>query len=392
MRETSGSHARDEGDVMDPLELITSSDRTEHRLLVRGEIDLASAPRLQRALAKALATAGEVVVDVSQVRFLDCTAVGTLLRVHRQAAAAGGRLRVAGARGVVLEVLEVAGVAKRLGVYDQPDPAPPGDADRAAAARGSAPTSDELVASMLDAMSQLRPDTAERRRIRDRVVASRMPFATSLARRFTHRGEPFDDLQQVAMVGLLKAVDGYDPARGREFTAFAKPTILGELRRHFRDRTWAITVPRRHKELRLALNTAREELTQRLGRSPSVRELAEQLDASTEEVLQAVEAAQAYQSVPLSTPVGAADGAGTTLADLVGGEDPGLAAVENRATVPAMIATLPDRDQRILTMRFYHEMTQSQIAASTGVSQMHVSRLIKAALGRLRRELADCAT
>jgi RNA polymerase sigma-70 factor (sigma-B/F/G subfamily) len=380
---------------MDPLELITSSDQTEHRLVVRGEIDLASAPRMQRALARALAASGEVVVDVSQVRFLDCTAVGTLLRVHRQAAAAGGRLRVAGARGVVLEVLEVAGVAKRLGVYDQPDPAPPGEADRAGGAtRGSEPTSheDELVASMLDAMSQLRPGTAERRRIRDRVVAARMPFATSLARRFTHRGEPFDDLQQVAMVGLLKAVDGYDPGRGREFTAYAKPTILGELRRHFRDRTWAITVPRRHKELRLALNTAREELSQQLGRSPSVRELAGQLGASTGEVLQAVEAAQAYHSVPLSTPVGAAGGARTTiLADLVGGEDPELAAVENRATVPAMIATLPDRDQRILTMRFYHDMTQSQIAASTGVSQMHVSRLIKAALGRLRRELADCA-
>ncbi|MPZ26300.1 MAG: SigB/SigF/SigG family RNA polymerase sigma factor [Micromonosporaceae bacterium] len=363
---------------MDALQVETRRSRADHRLVIRGELDLASAPQLRQALSQALAAARcDVVVDVSQVRFADCTAVGVLLQVRRQAEASGRILRVAGAHGVVLDLLEIAGVAKRLGVYDQP--APPPHHESAAS---------ELTVSMLDAMSQLRPGAAERDRIRDRVVAAGMPFATSLARRFANRGEPFEDLRQVAMIGLLKAVDGYDPARGREFVAYAKPTILGELRRHFRDRTWAITVPRRHKELRLALNVARDELTQRLGRSPSITELAEHLQVGTAAVLQAVEAAQAYQSVSLSIPVGDGE-SGSTLADLVGGDDPELAAVENRTAVPAMIATLPEREQRILTMRFYYEMTQSQIASSTGVSQMHVSRLIKAALHRLRQELVD---
>ncbi|MGH3682209.1 MAG: SigB/SigF/SigG family RNA polymerase sigma factor [Natronosporangium sp.] len=367
---------------MDELHVETRRDRVEHRLVIHGELDLASAPQLQQALSAALSGAGrrDLVVDVSQVRFADCTAVGVLLRVRRQAEADGVALRVAGAHGVVLEVLEIAGVAKRLGVYDQPERRPKPDS-----------AASELTVSMLDAMSQLRPGAAERDRIRDRVVAAGMPFATALARRFANRGEPFEDLRQVAMVGLLKAVDGYDPGRGREVAAYAKPTILGELRRHFRDRTWAITVPRRHKEMRLALNAARDELTQRLGRSPSIAELAEHLQVGTAAVLQAVEAAQAYQSVSLSLPVGDGDGAGATLADLVGGDDPDLAAVENRAAVPAMIATLPEREQRILNLRFYHEMTQSQIASSTGVSQMHVSRLIKAALHRLRQELAEPA-
>lgn len=373
---------------MDALHVETRRDRAEHRLVVRGELDLASAPQLQRALSAALSGAGrrDVVVDVSRVRFADCTAVGVLLRVRRRAEADGVTLRVAGAHGVVLEVLETAGVAKRLGVYDQPDGQPDRQPDRQL---GPGSAAGELMVSMLDAMSQLRPGAAERDRIRERVVAAGMPFATALARRFANRGEPFEDLRQVAMIGLLKAVDGYDPVRGREFAAYAKPTILGELRRHFRDRTWAITVPRRHKELRLAINAARDELTQRLGRSPSIAELAKHLQVGTTAVLQAVEAAQAYHSVSLSIPVGGADGSGATLADLVGGDDPDLAAVENRTAVPAMIATLPEREQRILTMRFYLEMTQSQIASSTGVSQMHVSRLIKAALRRLRQELVD---
>lgn len=146
-----------------------------------------------------------------------------------------------------------------------------------------------------------------------------------------------------------------------------------------------MSVPRRHKEMRLALNTARDELSQRLGHSPSVAELAEHLQTGTEEVLEAIEAAQAYQSVPLSTPVGEDDG--VTLADMVGSDDPDLEAVENRAALPALISQLPEREQRILTMRFYGNMTQSQIADSTGVSQMHVSRLLRASLDRLREEL-----
>lgn len=372
---------------MDPLHIHIHRTGQEHRFLVDGELDLASAPQLRSALIEVIdggdrdhgdgddVSGGDLVVDVSRVRFLDCTAVGMLLQVCQQAEPAGWALRVAGASGTVLEVLETAGVAKRLGVYD-----PAGywqvSTDE---------TSDELLVYLLDTMSQLPSGSREYDQIRDRVVAAGTPLATSLARRFSHRGEPFDDLYQVAMVGLLKAVDGYDPGRGREFVAYAKPTILGELRRHFRDRTWSMSVPRRHKEMRLALNAARDELAQKLGHSPSVAELAGHLQATAEEVLEALEAAQAYQSVPLSTPVG--DDDGVTLADLVGGCDPDLEAVEDRAALPKLISQLPEREQRILTMRFYGNMTQSQIAESTGVSQMHVSRLLRASLGRLREEL-----
>jgi RNA polymerase sigma-70 factor (sigma-B/F/G subfamily) len=364
-------------DSLHALRIEEYRDESEHTLVVRGELDLASAPQLRTALLAGLTGPRRtLVVDVSQVRFLDCTAVGMLLEVRRTAEQDERSMRVSGASGMPLAVLETAGVAKWLGVYDPP---------LSTVDKGGPGASDELVISMLDTMSQLTPGTREHTQIRDRVVTACHPYATALARRFAHRGEPFDDLHQVAMIGLLKAVDGYDPHRGREFIAYAKPTILGELRRHFRDRTWSMTVPRRHKEMRLALNTVREELTQRLGRSPSVAELAEQLQVGTEEVLEAIEAAHAYQSVSLSTPVGDEDG--ITLADLLGATDPDLDAVEDRAALPTLIAQLPEREQRILTMRFYGNMTQSQIAEWTGVSQMHVSRLLKAALGRLREEL-----
>jgi RNA polymerase sigma-70 factor (sigma-B/F/G subfamily) len=362
----------------DALRIEDHRKGADHRFVVEGELDLASAPQLRATLAEALKTPGRnLVVDVSRVHFLDCTAVGMLLEVRREAEERQCTLRLTGASGLPLEVLEIAGVAKRLGLYDFESSE---ESDGLAA-------SGELVVSMLDTMSQLTPGSREHTQIRDRVVAACTPFATALARRFAHRGEPFDDLNQVAMVGLLKAVDGYDPHRGREFIAYAKPTILGELRRHFRDRTWSMTVPRRHKEMRLALNTVREELAQKLGRSPSVTELAEHLKVPAEEVLEAIEAAHAYQSVSLSTPVGDEDG--ITLADLIGGNDPDLARVEDRAAIPTLIAQLPEREQRILTMRFYGNMTQSQIAEWTGVSQMHVSRLLKGALGRLRQELTQ---
>jgi RNA polymerase sigma-B factor len=362
---------------MDSLRIEKRRRGSDYRFTVHGELDLASAPQLRTALMAALTAPGRtVVVDVSRVRFLDCTAVGMLLEVRRHADQTDGALRVTGASGLPLEVLETAGVAKRLGVYDQSTSPAAGDHLTA---------SDELVVSLLDTMSQLTAGSREHTQIRDRVVAACTPFATALARRFAHRGEPFDDLNQVAMVGLLKAVDGYDPSRGREFIAYAKPTILGELRRHFRDRTWSMTVPRRHKEMRLTLNTVREELAHRLGRSPSVAELADHLQVTPEAVLEAIEAAHAYQSVSLSTPVGDEDG--ITLADLLGTTDPDLDAVEDRAALPTLIAQLPEREQRILTMRFYGNMTQSQIADWTGVSQMHVSRLLKAALERLREEL-----
>lgn len=361
---------------MDDVLIETRQAPTTPRVRVSGELDLSSVPQLRSTLAEQLqARPAELVVDISGVQFLDCTAVGALLQLRTEAAEQGCRLRLSGAAGMVREILQIAGVARRLGVHSEPAPDPVG--------------SHALTASMLDAMSQVAPGSSEHHQLRDQVVQACTPYATSLARRFAYRGESFDDLRQVAMIGLLKAVDGYDPHRGREFMAYATPTILGELRRHFRDQAWAMTVPRRHKEMRLRVNSAREQLAQRLGRSPSVAELSEHLQASPEEVLGALEAAQAYQSMSLFTPIGDDDRA--ALVDLVGGDDPDLYAVEDRSAVTVMISHLPEREQRIVAMRFYGNMTQSQIAEEIGVSQMHVSRLLKSALGQLRQELDDDA-
>jgi RNA polymerase sigma-B factor len=361
---------------MDGVRIETKRAGHVARCEVSGELDLASSPDLHTSLSQALTDdASELVVDITGVRFLDCTAVGTLLKVRHEASSRGCGMRLTGAGGVVLEVLEIAGVAKRLGVYAE---------DAEAPSTGRSDSSD-LVNSMLDTVSQLPPGSREHTQIRSRIVTACAPYASALARRFAYRGEPLDDLTQVAMVGLLKAVDGYDPHRGREFIAYATPTILGELRRHFRDQAWSMTVPRRYKEMRLQVNSARERLAQRLGRSPSVAELSEHLGVEPQQVLESIEAAQAYQSMSLFTPLG--DDDRTTIADTVGGHDRDLAAVEDRSALSVMLSHLPEREQRIVVMRFYGNMTQSQIAAEIGVSQMHVSRLLKGALGQLREEL-----
>lgn len=376
---------------MDALRIDLRRNGSEDRFVVAGELDLASAPSLREALLTAMANGSahrQLVVDVSNVEFLDCTAVGMFMQVRKQAEESDCRLRVAGATGVVLEVLEVAGVAKGLGVYEElgPEGHPAFHRWSDQPSAGEVRPSDEIIRSMLDALTELTPGSPEHEKIRSHIITTCASFATALARRFTDRGEPFDDLNQVAMVGLVKAVDGYNPHRGREFVAYATPTILGELRRHFRDRTWAISVPRRFKDMRLLVNSAREELTQRNGVPPSTAELAEHIGVGTNEVLDAIEAAQVYRSTSLFTPVGED---GVTLMDVVGAPDPDLAAVEDRIALPPIIAKLPEREQRILAMRFYGNMTQSQIAEATGVSQMHVSRLLKGALGRLREELQD---
>jgi RNA polymerase sigma-B factor len=195
-------------------------------------------------------------------------------------------------------------------------------------------------------------------------------------------GQSIDDLSQVAAFGLLQAIDRYDPGRGERFVSFALPTILGELRRHFRDHAWGIHVPRRLQELRLSINHATDAMTQRLHRAPTVGELAEHLDASCEEVREAMVAAQGYLPASLSQPVGI-DGS-TELSDMIGASDPNLDHLEQRESVKRLLLTLPDREKRVLCYRFFGNMTQAQVAEALGISQMHVSRLQSRALGRLR--------
>jgi RNA polymerase sigma-B factor len=243
------------------------------------------------------------------------------------------------------------------------------------------------VHCLLAAAASLPEDAPERADLRRQAIEDNIGFAQRLARRFRDRGEPVDDLTQVAMVGLVNAVDGYDPARGCEFAGYATPTIVGEIRRYFRDKGWRIKVPRRLQELRLQVNRARVELSQSMSASPTVADLARYLDVSEDDVVEAIEVARLYHPVSLSAPAGPDSDIG--VADPIGDVDPGMEAVENRESVKPLLASLPERERRILTMRFFHDMTQSQIAAEIGISQMHVSRLLTSTLAKLREALVE---
>ena len=207
-------------------------------------------------------------------------------------------------------------------------------------------------------------------------------------RRFRNRGEPHEDLVQVGTIGLIKAIDRFDSARGVEFSTYATPTIIGELKRYFRDKGWAIRVPRRLQELRQQISTATAELTQVLGRSPTASELATAIGCSVEEIVEGLESGNAYATLSLDAGSDAEDHAATIL-DAVGSHDAGLEHVELRESIKPLLDRLPDREKAILMLRFFKNMTQSEIAAEVGVSQMHVSRLLTRTLTHLRTALED---
>jgi len=225
------------------------------------------------------------------------------------------------------------------------------------------------------------------RSLRDELVTAHMGLAEYLARRFTNRGEPLDDLVQVAALGLLKAVDRFDPERGLEFSTYATPTIVGELKRHFRDKGWAVRVPRRVQELHLRLGSVVSQLSQELGRSPTIGEIAHAATVSEEEVLEAIEAGHAYRFTSLDAPSGNDDE--MSLATELGSEDQGLIDSEHRVTLSPLIAQFPPRERMILHLRFFEGLTQSEIAGRLGISQMHVSRLLARALAQLRTQADD---
>jgi RNA polymerase sigma-B factor len=229
-------------------------------------------------------------------------------------------------------------------------------------------------------------DDPARPALRTRTVEAWLPLAQHLARRYAGRGEPSDDLVQVAVVGLIKALDRYESDRGVDFGYFAIPTIVGELKRHFRDRTWSIRVPRRLQELRLEITAANNVLSHTLGRSPTVADIATYLKVSEEDVLEGLEGARAYTATSLSTPIG--DEGDGSLGDTLGGEDHGFALTDLRLSLGPAVARLDEREQRIITLRFYGNLTQTEIAEQIGISQMHVSRLLNRALAKLRKEFA----
>jgi RNA polymerase sigma-B factor len=222
--------------------------------------------------------------------------------------------------------------------------------------------------------------------LRDRLVEDNLWIARHGARRFARRGESDDDLFQVASLALVKAVDRFDPELGLRFATFAMPTIVGELRRHFRDRTWSMRVSRRLKDLHLELRAASEELTHILGHAPSVAELADELDVTVEEVLEAMEAGASYRSASLDASPSGTEGSEVLVP---GDEDEGIINAPERVAVQASLASLSQRDRRVIYLRFYLGMTQSEIAEEVGVSQVHVSRIVRAALETLAEELDE---
>ena len=219
--------------------------------------------------------------------------------------------------------------------------------------------------------------------LRDQLIQAHLGLAEYLARRFMNRGEPLDDLVQVASMGLLKAVDRFDTERGLEFSTYATPTIVGELKRHFRDKGWAVRVPRRVQELHLRLGAVLNTLSKDLGRSPTIAEIAERAEVSEEDVLEALEAGHAYRFTSLDAPA-AGDEDNQALSDQLGTDDVGMEEIEHRVALSPLIAQLPPRERTILHLRFFEGRTQSEIANELGISQMHVSRLLARSLARLR--------
>jgi RNA polymerase sigma-B factor len=234
-------------------------------------------------------------------------------------------------------------------------------------------------------LGKLPDGSPERAELRNQLVRMHLPLVEHLARRFRNRGEPLDDLTQVATIGLIKSVDRFDVDRGVEFSTYATPTVVGEIKRHFRDKGWAVRVPRRLQELRLSLTSATGELSQRHGRAPTVHELAEHLKISEEEVLEGLESANAYSTLSLDVPD--TDDESPAVADTLGSEDEALEGVEYRESLKPLLEQLPPREKTILLLRFFGNMTQSQIAQEVGISQMHVSRLLARTLAQLRDKL-----
>ena len=277
-------------------------------------------------------------------------------------------------------------------VEDGLHPATEPDAELGAATETPAPEvraqSSDLHLRTVELFSQMEDGTeAERAQLRSDLVELHLPLAEYLARRFGNRGEPHEDLVQVATIGLIKAIDRFDLERGVAFSTYATPTIVGEIKRHFRDRGWTIRVPRRLQEIQAVINQAVSDLGQELGRSPTVSELATRVGMSEEEILEGLESANAYSPLSLDAP----DPSGElgAVIDQLGDYDDALDAVIDRETVKPLLDRLDARAKRILLLRFFRNMTQSQIADELGISQMHVSRLLSRTLADLRRALEE---
>jgi RNA polymerase sigma-B factor len=261
-----------------------------------------------------------------------------------------------------------------------PGPAAPSPAEGAGADRAEQRAE---TMRLLRRMADLPPGDRERERLRAEVVEDHMPYARHIARRYGRRGVADEDFEQVAYLGLVKAVDNFDPDHGTGFLGYAAPMIVGEIKRYFRDATWGVHVPRHMQELTGALHKANDTLTAELGREPTIAELAEHIGVEPDEVVEALDAAGAYTTSSLDRPVGT-DREGASLGELIGDVDPGFALTEDREVLRGLIAELRERDKRILLLRFFRGMTQAEIGDELGLSQMQISRILTKILCDLR--------
>ncbi|MEY3607007.1 MAG: hypothetical protein RL289_1187 [Actinomycetota bacterium] len=236
---------------------------------------------------------------------------------------------------------------------------------------------------MFEQLAALEAGTSEHEALRAALIERHLPLVTFMAQKFADRGEPLDDLIQVGTIGLIKAIDRFEISKGFEFSTFATPTIVGEIKRHFRDKTWAVRVPRRLQELGASVTKATTELTQKLDRSPTPKEIAKHLGITVDDVAEALESNAAYSTVSLDV----TSETSTSIGETFGALDEALEGVEYRESLKPLLAQLDDREKRILQMRFFDNLSQSQIATELGISQMHVSRILNKVLTHLREGL-----
>ncbi|MET7423285.1 SigB/SigF/SigG family RNA polymerase sigma factor [Dactylosporangium sp. NPDC005555] len=375
------------------LTITLSSRQDEDLMEVSGALDHATVRHLREVLF-GLLDAGRcrITVEMSGLRILDAASIRVLLWLRDRAGQAGGDLRLWGATGTVLTALEITGVAKQFHAYDQVS-WPQSQRDRQVVDLGSMRVGHDQwpaqVDDLLDRLHTMRAGGPGRDRVRDTIIELCLPAAHRLARRYAGRGEIKEELTQVASLALVKAVDGFDVTRGVEFGAYATPTILGELRRYFRDQSAGIRMPRRLQELRLAAGHAHELLTQRLGRSPTTADVAGHLDVGEDEIVEMLSASSAHRPLSLNAPGPGSDHDNATLMDVVGGDDPAFGLVEYRRSIEVIMAGVSERAQRIISLRFYGNLTQAEIAREVGLSQMHVARLLQQTLSLLRRRLTE---
>lgn len=240
--------------------------------------------------------------------------------------------------------------------------------------------------ALLDELESLPHQDPRREEIRSELVRMHLPVAHNIARRYSRHGEPFEDVQQAAMLGLVKAINRYDTARGERFLAYASPTMTGEVKRHFRDRTWLLHMPRRLQELRLAMRGARQDFAREHNRAPTIPEISEILNIAEEEAIEVIGTFDAYRPISLDTPVGDGDEA-ATYGDLIGSEDTAIEDVVDHIALRPLLDELPERERMVLLHRFYGNKTQNEIAELMDISQMQVSRLISRSLAVLHAEL-----